>query len=70
MSKATIKRPAPALQPLLTTAELASFLGCSRRTIEKLKARGDLPAPDVLVGRMPRWRRETIEEWIDAQSSR
>lgn len=63
-------RPALAaagIQPMLSLDDLAAALSCSRRLVDRLKSAGKLPAPDLKVGRMPRWRPETIRRWIDAQ---
>jgi len=59
----TIK--APAVEPLLTIATIADRLACGRRTVERLRASGKLPPPDLHIGRRPRWRPETIRAWIN-----
>jgi excisionase family DNA binding protein len=60
---AEFRRPA-ADPPLLGKAELARFLGISERTIERLRSSGRFPAADIQFGTRPRWRRATIEAWI------
>jgi hypothetical protein len=45
--------------------DLARLLVCDRRTVERLRAAGRLPRPDLHVGRLPRWRLETISAWIE-----
>lgn len=45
--------------------ELAGALGVSRRTIERERAAGRFPRPDVRVGKVPLWRPETIRSWIE-----
>ncbi|MDG3006082.1 helix-turn-helix transcriptional regulator [Paludisphaera mucosa] len=61
---------APAfLEPLLSIEDLAAALSCSRRLVERMRAAGKLPRPDLHVGRMPRWRRSTFVQWI-AQGGR
>lgn len=54
----------PTLEPMLGVDGLARVLSVSRRTIERLRAAGKLPRPDLRVGKMPRWRAETIRRWI------
>jgi predicted DNA-binding transcriptional regulator AlpA len=50
-------------------ADLARVLNCSRRVVERMRAAGRLPKPDLFVGnRSPRWRPETIRRWIDEQA--
>jgi hypothetical protein len=44
--------------------EVAASLGVSRRAIERERAAGRFPAPDVQIGKMPLWRRETLVGWI------
>ena len=40
--------------------ELATVLNCSRRLVVRMRAAGKVPKPDMKVGKMPRWRVETI----------
>jgi excisionase family DNA binding protein len=56
---------AAAIEPLLTTSDLARLLVCDRRTIERMRSAGKLPKPDIKIGRMPRWKRSTIEAWLE-----
>jgi predicted DNA-binding transcriptional regulator AlpA len=44
--------------------EVAGALGVSRRTIERERAAGRFPKPDLTIGRMPLWRPETIRAWV------
>jgi excisionase family DNA binding protein len=53
------------IEPMLGIAELAELLNCSRRMVERMRSAGKVPRPDLHVGRMPRWRAETIHRWID-----
>jgi hypothetical protein len=43
---------------------LARFLGLSVRSLDRANALGLLPAPDLVVGRSPRWSTETISKWL------
>jgi excisionase family DNA binding protein len=54
-----------AIEPLLTVTDLARLLVCDRRTVERLRAAGRLPRPDLMIGRLPRWKPETIRRWIE-----
>ncbi len=47
--------------------EVAAEMGICRRTAETLLARGGLPAP-VRIGRVRRWDRDMIAEWLRAQA--
>ncbi len=58
-------KPAPAVEPLLSKRDVAAALGCEIRTVERLASAGRFPRPDVRVGRLPRWKAETIRRWID-----
>jgi len=44
--------------------EVADALGVDRRTIERKRAAGKFPKPDLRIGRMPLWTRETLVAWI------
>ena len=55
--------PPPGL--LLTTDELAELLRVSRRAVERWAAAGRIPGR-VQVGRVVRWRRIEVLEWIAA----
>ena len=44
---------------------IAKALGISRRAIERERAAGRVPPPDVTVGRMPLWCPETIRQWVE-----
>lgn len=65
MTPPTIK-PAPALEPLLSIEDAARALNCSRRTIEAMRAGGRFAPADCHIGRSPRWRRSTVDAWINA----
>jgi predicted DNA-binding transcriptional regulator AlpA len=56
---------ADAIEPLLSIDALARVLNASRRSIERLRSAGKLPRPDLRIGKMPRWRPETIRRWIE-----
>ncbi len=57
--------PERAIEPSLSLDDLCVIHHCSRRTIEREKSAGRLPKPDYYVGKMPRWRPETIHGWIE-----
>jgi hypothetical protein len=44
--------------------EVAASLGVSRRALERERAAGRFPAPDMQIGKMPLWQRETLVRWI------
>jgi excisionase family DNA binding protein len=53
------------MEPMLGMDDLAALLRCNRRTLERLRSAGKLPQPDIHIGRMPRWKRSTIETWVE-----
>lgn len=57
----------PKNEVLLTTEELASYLGVPRSTLYAWKYRGDGP-PAIRVGRHLRYRSPEVERWLDAQT--
>lgn len=48
---------------LLDSAQVAELLGVRPETIARYRSRGELPAPDVTLGRSPGWYRATITAW-------
>ena len=59
-------RQAARIEPLAYRLdELADALGVSRRAIERERAAGRFPRPDLTIGKMPLWRPETVRGWIE-----
>ncbi len=50
---------------LLDVRAVAALLGCSTRHVYRLATAGELPPP-VRVGRLVRWPRQSVLEWIAA----
>ena len=67
MSKplAVFQAAAAPRQPLLTVKDIAALLGCTTRTVWRLRDSGGMPQP-LKAGAMVRWRSEDIERWIQA----
>lgn len=62
-------KPGPAVDPLIDIKSIALWLGCPRETVETMRQAGKFPPPDCrlgLTGRALRWRRSTVDRWIDA----
>jgi len=53
------------LDQLVDTRDVMSALRISRRTLQRLLESGKFPRPDRRVGRGLRWKRETIQVWIN-----
>src|SRR5262249_1609002 len=64
--KAALARQAqPQLSRMpLRLDEVAACLGVSRRVIERERAAGRFPPPDLHVGRVPLYQAESIRAWI------
>jgi predicted DNA-binding transcriptional regulator AlpA len=45
--------------------EISVLTSLSRRTLERLRAGGKFPRPDLTVGRRVLWRPETVRRWIE-----
>jgi len=56
------------LDALLSPSEFAQLLGIGRRTFQSWRAAGKLPTPDLHEGKIIRWRRTTIQSWLDDRS--
>ncbi len=58
------RQDAPEKRVLMTTQELAKFLGCSRRHIDRLRKLG---LPDIKVGELVRFSEKDVLEWLNRQ---
>jgi hypothetical protein len=67
MADAIEAKPEPSPIPRLTwrLGDISKALGISRRALERERSAGRLPKPDLTIGRMPLWRVETIQAWIE-----
>lgn len=50
----------------LELKDLAELLGVSYTTVYRMKNRGELP-PYIKVGGLFRWRRSTVDAWLQKQ---
>ena len=61
------KRPTPFGSATMVDAkEIAGFLGCSPKHVRRLADQGKLPKP-IRAGRLRRWPRQAIEQWLEGQ---
>jgi predicted DNA-binding transcriptional regulator AlpA len=65
-----VRPVAPVERLTLRLDDLAAALGVSRRALERERSAGRLPRPDLVIGRMPLWRPETIRAWIAEDARR
>lgn len=49
---------------LMSQGDLADLLGAHPRTIRRMELAGEIPA-SISVGRLKRWRRSEVQEWLD-----
>ena len=56
----------PVARITLRLDEVADAVGVSRRVLERERAAGRMPKPDMRIGKMPLWRPETIYTWINS----
>ena len=54
-------------QLMLSLNDVAQLLGIAKRTVHTWRASGELPKPDLSVGKTVRWWRSTIEHWIETR---
>jgi predicted DNA-binding transcriptional regulator AlpA len=61
-------RPLPnqVIAPVLDRDALAKLLGVSVRSVDRMRKRGQLPAPIIIGTRNPRWLAKEIEKWLEA----
>lgn len=57
----------PAIEPMLNMADIATLMQVSPRTVRQWRAEGYLPSPDIVHGRVVRWRQSTMQSWINSQ---
>jgi excisionase family DNA binding protein len=62
-TKALDDRPGTAETVLIDVKAVAQLLGCSSRHVVRMQDAGQMPPP-VKLGRLSRWSRKAIEEWI------
>ena len=48
---------------LFTISDIARAYGITEKTITSYKARGQMPPPDIQVGRTPVWKFSTLNAW-------
>jgi hypothetical protein len=61
-----IARPVTAsIEPLLRKRDIGAILRVDIRTLERMLSSGRMPKPDMYLRRAPRWKPETIRQWID-----
>jgi hypothetical protein len=65
--RAALNRPPgpPVDRMALRIDEVADALGVSRRIIERERAAGRFPKPDLTIGKMPLWQPETIRSFVE-----
>ena len=59
--------PQPTAAPLpamLTPDDFRRVLNIGRRTFQTWRAAGRLPVPDLEIGKVLRWRPETVSAWL------
>jgi predicted DNA-binding transcriptional regulator AlpA len=59
-------RPDPASE-WWTTSDVAAYLGLKVATVSAYRARGQMPQPDMTLGRTHVWRPERIIAWHEAR---
>jgi excisionase family DNA binding protein len=58
------KKKRSAVEPaFMDVKEVAALLGCSERHVKRLADAGEMPEP-VKLGRLVRWNRAAVNEWI------
>jgi len=50
-------------EDFLTVADISRLYGIGEKTITSYKARGQMPQPDLQVGRTPVWKLSTLIAW-------
>jgi predicted DNA-binding transcriptional regulator AlpA len=53
------------VEPLMTRRDLARALQVSLPQLDRLRAAGRLPKPDLTLSRSPRWRASSVRRWLE-----
>lgn len=67
--------PVAVVARLMSAAEVAETLSCTRVTFYRLRRDGKFPPPDLFLpgrpgdARLQRWRAATVARWIDEQQA-
>jgi len=71
---AVVGNGAPPIESLLSMGDLCRILKVSRSKLERLRAAGRVPPPDVdlrtVSKPIPRWRPDTIRRWLEGGGRR
>lgn len=51
-----------------TTSDVAAYLGLKVATVSAYRARGQMPEPDMTVGRTHVWKPNRVIEWHESRS--
>lgn len=51
-----------------TTSDVAAYIGVNVAAVSAYRSRGQMPAPDMTVGRTHMWRPGRIIEWHEART--
>jgi len=62
-------RPPMEAPALLRAEEIANLLNIGLRTFWRWVAREKFPRPDLREGHVVRWRRQTVEDWLESRCS-
>lgn len=54
-------------EALLTTAQIAAAMGVTARHVQAMLSAGKFPECDLRIGRLPRWKVSTWNQWIASQ---
>lgn len=55
---------------LLTLDDIAVILGVSRRTVERMRAAGEMPKATIIGRRAARWKRSQIDAFIERRAGK
>jgi hypothetical protein len=56
------------LEPAIEIDDWSVLFGCSRREVERLRAAGKLPPPDLRVGKSPKWLAALVRKFLEKQA--
>jgi predicted DNA-binding transcriptional regulator AlpA len=55
----------PPVERMVSRKDFAAIIRVSLPVLDRMRAAGKLPRPDMYISRSPRWRADTIRAWIE-----
>ena len=68
-TKSTLPAPPAGVDELLSPKEIQGWLKTSRPSFYRWIKMGQFPKHDLIAGCKPRWKKSTVQAWIDSKGT-